>query len=88
MKQVTVKVIDPVGLHARPASEAVKAAMQFKSTIEAIYNGKAVNLKSIMGVMAAGIPTQAEIVITCEGEDEDVAVVKMEEILKEKKVIA
>ena len=88
MKQVTVKVIDPVGLHARPASEAVKAAMQFKSTIEAIYNGKAVNLKSIMGVMSAGIPTQAEIIISCEGEDEDVAVVKMEEILKEKKVIA
>ena len=62
--------------------------MQFKSTIEAIYNGKAVNLKSIMGVMAAGIPTQAEIIISCEGEDEDVAVVKMEEILREKKVIA
>ena len=59
MKQVTVKVIDPVGLHARPASIAVKTASQFKSNIEVHYNGKNVNLKSIMGVitMAAGYNT-------------------------------
>ena len=88
MKQVTVKVIDPVGLHARPASIAVKTASQFKSNIEVHYNGKIVNLKSIMGVMAAGIPSQAEITITCEGEDEDTAVVKMEETLRAEKVIA
>ena len=88
MKQVTVKVIDPVGLHARPASIAVKTAMTLKSEINAHYNGKVVNLKSIMGVMAAGIPSQAEITISCEGEDEEVAVVKMEETLRAEKVIA
>ena len=88
MKQVTVKVIDPVGLHARPASEAVKAAMQFKSTIEAIYNGKAVNLKSIMGVMSLGVPTQAEVVITCDGADEEAAIVAIEEGLRKENVIA
>ena len=33
MKQVTVTVVDPVGLHARPATVAVNAASKFKSEI-------------------------------------------------------
>ena len=45
-------------------------------------------MKSIMGVMSLGIPTQSEITITCEGEDEDVAIQTIEEILKTQKVIA
>ena len=88
MEKITVKVIDPVGLHARPASIAVMTASKFKSDINVEYNGKVVNLKSIMGVMAAGIPSQAEIVITCEGEDEVEAVKGMEETLRQQKVIA
>ena len=33
MKQITVTVVDPVGLHARPATVAVNAASKFKSEI-------------------------------------------------------
>jgi len=88
MKQITVKVIDPVGLHARPASIAVKEANKFKSDINVNYNGKSMNLKSIMGVMAMGIPTQAEITITFEGEDEEAACTTMEATLRDQKVIA
>ena len=88
MKQITVKVIDPVGLHARPASIAVKEASKFKSDINVHYNGKSMNLKSIMGVMAMGIPSQAEITITFDGEDEETACTTMEETLRAQKVIA
>ena len=38
MKQVTVTVIDPVGLHARPATVAVNAASKFKSDITMCIN--------------------------------------------------
>ena len=88
MKQVTVTVVDPVGLHARPATVAVNAASKFKSDVKVSYKDRAVNMKSIMGVMSLGIPTQSEITITCEGEDEDVAIQTIEEILKTQKVIA
>ena len=44
-------------------------------------------MKSIMGVMSLGIPTQSEITITCEGEDEETAAATIEEILKTQKVI-
>ena len=87
MKEIKVVVIDPVGLHARPATVAVNAASKFKSDVKVTYKDRTVNMKSIMGVMSLGIPTQSEITITCDGEDEDVAVSTIEEILKTQKVI-
>ena len=37
MKQISVLVIDPVGLHARPATVAVNAASKFKSEVKVAY---------------------------------------------------
>ncbi len=88
MKEIKVVVVDPVGLHARPATVAVNAASKFKCDVKVAFNDRAVNMKSIMGVMSLGIPTQSEVTITCEGEDEDVAIQTIEEILKTQKVIA
>ncbi|MCI5452134.1 phosphocarrier protein HPr [bacterium] len=88
MKQISVVVIDPVGLHARPATVAVNAASKFKSEVKITYKGRSVNMKSIMGVMSLGIPTQSDVTISCEGEDEDVAVKTIEEVLRAQKVIA
>ena len=88
MKQISVVVIDPVGLHARPATVAVNAASKFKSEVKITYKGRSVNMKSIMGVMSLGIPTQSDVTIYCEGEDEDVAVKTIEEVLRAQKVIA
>ena len=88
MKEITVLVVDPVGLHARPATVAVNAASKFKSDVKVAFKDKAVNMKSIMGVMSLGIPTQSEITISCEGEDEEEAIEQIEAILREQKVIA
>ena len=88
MKEISVLVVDPVGLHARPATVAVNAASKFKSEVKVAYNGKTVNMKSIMGVMSLGIPTQSEITISCVGEDEEEAIKQIEDILKAQKVIA
>ena len=88
MNEIKVVVIDPVGLHARPATVAVNVASRFKSDVKVAYKSKEVNMKSIMGVMSLGIPTQSEITITCDGEDEEVAIQTIEEILKTQKVIA
>lgn len=88
MKEIKVLVIDPVGLHARPATVAVNSASKFKCDVKVAFKGKSVNMKSIMGVMSLGIPTQSEVVITCEGEDEDVAIKTIEETMRTQKVIA
>ena len=87
MKEIKVLVVDPVGLHARPATVAVNAASKFKSEVKVAYKGREVNMKSIMGVMSLGIPTQSEITISCTGEDEEAAIAAIEEILRTQKVI-
>lgn len=88
MKEINVFVIDPVGLHARPATVAVNVASKFKCDVNVSFKDRAVNMKSIMGVMSLGIPTQSEVTISCEGEDEDEAITAIEEVLRTQKVIA
>lgn len=87
MKEITVTVVDPVGLHARPATVAVNAASKFKSDVKIAYKGKSVNMKSIMGVMSLGIPTQSEITITTDGDDEEEALSTIKDVLQAQKVI-
>jgi len=67
-------VIDEMGLHARPATVLVNTAGKFASEITLDYNGKSVNLKSIMGVMSLGVPHNAEITIIADGEDAEEAI--------------
>ncbi len=88
MKEIKVMVIDPVGLHARPATVAVNAASKSKCKVTIAFKGRSVDMKSIMGVMSLGIPTQSEIVITCDGDDEEKALQLIEETLRTQKVIA
>ena len=69
-EKLSFVVSDPVGLHARPATILVNQASKFTSNIKLVYNGKEVNLKSIMGVMSLGVPTKATVEIVAEGDDE------------------
>ncbi|MFJ7976213.1 phosphocarrier protein HPr [Peribacillus sp. JNUCC 23] len=82
MQQKTFKVIADTGIHARPATLLVQASGKFDSEINLEYNGKKVNLKSIMGVMSLGVGKDAEITITAEGSDEKDALNTLEETLK------
>ena len=70
MKEAVVLVVDPVGLHARPATVAVNAASKFKCEVKVAFKGRSVNMKSIMGVMSLGVGQGADVVITAEGPDE------------------
>ena len=74
-------IIDEMGLHARPATVLVNTAGKFAADITLEYNGKSVNLKSIMGVMSLGVPHQAEITVSAEGEDATEALTAIETTL-------
>ena len=81
MEKLSFVVSDPVGLHARPATILVNQASKFSSNINLIYNGKSVNLKSIMGVMSLGIQQGAEITISAEGDDAEAAIAALTETI-------
>ncbi|WP_088067866.1 phosphocarrier protein HPr [Gottfriedia luciferensis] len=78
----TFKVTADSGIHARPATLLVNVAGKFNSDINLEYNGKTVNLKSIMGVMSLGIQQGTEIKISANGEDADQALAAIEDTMK------
>ncbi len=55
--------------------------IQFSSNINLIYNGKSVNLKSIMGVMSLGVGQGADVTISAEGPDADDAIAAIAETM-------
>lgn len=69
-------ITSPEGLHARPCTLLVSAVSPFASDVQITYNERSVNLKSIMGVMALGIPSGSTITISAEGSDAEAALEK------------
>ena len=70
----SIVIENETGLHARPATEIAKTAMKYKCNINLIANGKKVNAKSPLMIMAAGIKSKTELEIECDGEDEKEAI--------------
>jgi phosphocarrier protein len=70
----TVKVVNPLGLHARPAAQLVRLASSFAAHVEVERDGLAVNAKSIMGVMMLAAECGASLLIRADGADEAAAV--------------
>lgn len=70
MVSAKTKVINPQGLHMRPAQLFVATMTPFKSDVYILFNGKTINGKSIMNLMASCIKQGSEIEIQCTGEQE------------------
>ena len=82
MEQKSYVIIDETGIHARPATMLVQTASKFDSDIQLEYNGKKVNLKSIMGVMSLGVGQGADVTISAEGADADDAIAAISETME------
>jgi len=61
------------GLHARPAAVFVQNANKFKSAITIKCQGKSINGKSILSVLAGGLSCGNAIELLVDGEDEQAA---------------
>lgn len=74
MKEITITVKNPTGLHTRPGTEFVQRAKAFQSDIFIRKGEKEANGKSIIKVMKIGISCGDMITLTASGEDEEQAV--------------
>ncbi len=63
-------IINPSGLHARPAGELAKLCSRCKSDVIIHVGEKKINPKSILNIMAAAIRCGTDIVVECSGETE------------------
>ena len=65
-----VKVINPQGLHMRPAQLFVAEMNKYDSAVTILFGEKSINGKGIMQLMASCIKMDSEIEIRCEGPQE------------------
>lgn len=79
MKEVKATVKFKEGLHARPAVKMIKLASSFASDVTLEKNGKIVPADSIMAVLGACIVCGDEITVRAQGEDEEQAILAMEQ---------
>ncbi|MEA0555364.1 HPr family phosphocarrier protein [Lysinibacillus irui] len=83
MKTQQFTVVDPLGIHARPASQLVAKATPFASSIEVRTEEKAANLKSILGVMGLALKQGSQFTLVVEGEDEEQAFAALATLMTE-----
>ena len=76
-----VKIKNPQGLHARPASIFVKIANGFESDITVQRGSEKVNGKSIMGLLMLAASEGSIVEIETSGADADKAIQALEKFL-------
>ena len=64
----------------RPVAVLVQIASQYDSKVHLVTGDKRINAKSLINIISACIKTGAEITFECDGEDEEAAMAKVEEL--------
>lgn len=82
MKTTEVLVVNPVGLHVRPATFFIKKANSYKSSIWVEKDDRRVNAKSLLGVLSLGVAKGMTITLIAEGDDEQEAIEGLEDLVK------
>ncbi|MFC1538223.1 HPr family phosphocarrier protein [Candidatus Latescibacterota bacterium] len=80
----TIKLINKLGLHARPAALLVHLASNFSSDLSIEANGMEVNGKSIMGVMMLAAPFGCDLTFTANGDDAENMLTEIEALINRK----
>ena len=83
MKEFNYTITDAQGIHARPAGLLVKMAAAYPCKVTISKDGREVDAKRIMGIMSLGVKCGMEVVITCEGDQEEEAAVELQAFLEE-----
>jgi phosphocarrier protein HPr len=84
MPEREVRILNKLGIHARPAAEIVKTAGKFKCSIIIIRDDLEVNAKSIMGVMMLAAEFGATITLRAIGDDAEAALEALAAVIANK----
>lgn len=81
MAERTLLIRNKLGLHARASARFVSTASRFGSDIRLRKGDIEVNGKSIMGIMMLAAAKGSELTLTAEGEDAEVALDTLEDLV-------
>jgi len=86
MSELTLTILNPSGLHARPAATFVRAAAEFSAALR-VTNltrdpERSVAANSLLSVLSLGVSQGHEVRITAEGDDADAALAALRELIE------
>lgn len=81
-QQLTIQ--NKLGLHTRAAAKLVDIAKKYASKIELVYRDRAVDAKSIMGVITLGAQKDNVVDVVISGEDENEALTAITKLIDDK----
>ena len=79
-----LKILNKLGLHARPAALFVKAASRFVCDITIVKSGTEVSGKSIMGLMTLEAAMGCTLKLKAEGQDAEAAIEELQKLVEKK----
>ena len=82
MVKQKVRISNPTGLHLRPAGVFCNTAITYDCRITFEYGNVYENAKSVLSVLGSCIKSGDEIVLICEGSDEEEALKAMVEVVE------
>lgn len=79
MKEFTYTITDPVGIHARPAGQLVKAVKAQSSQITLVKGANETDASRLISVMGLGVKKGETVLVRVSGENEalDFETIKM-----------
>ncbi len=82
MKEFKYVINDPMGLHARPAGQLVKAVAGYASTVTLIAPTGKADAKRLMAVMRLAAKQGMELTVQVDGSDEEKAAAELKAFLE------
>jgi phosphotransferase system HPr (HPr) family protein len=83
MHEITYTVVDPDGIHARPAGKFVEEMQKFSSDITVNRDDKSADAKKLFALMKMRVKAGETVTVKAEGDDEEAAVNKALAFLQE-----
>ncbi|MCX5784806.1 MAG: HPr family phosphocarrier protein [Elusimicrobia bacterium] len=79
-----IRIINELGIHARPAGMLANTASKFACEVMLIKDKMEVNCKSIMGIMTLAAGKDSTLTVVANGRDEAAAIAAIEELFARK----
>ena len=77
-----ILITDALGLHLRPAGKISEKALHYNCSVTFRNGDYTGNVKSVLGLLAGSVRTNHEIELICDGEDEEIALKELAELIE------
>jgi phosphocarrier protein HPr len=81
MTEVQFTMLDPSGLHARPAARFVQVASRFSCRVAVLHDGHEADAKSLLALLGLGLRPGTVITLRADGPDSTAAVAALTQAL-------